>query len=344
MLRFALAAVLVVMGAFGARSTGSNPGLQADAILPMRSHSLFSPYVDSTLQNNYWDYGGDTIIDTNRHVKLTQDRPSERGWLWSRLPIDAKDFEVTVEFEIKGHSPSSGGDGMALWLTSTRAEAGPVFGSRNKWTGLGIILDTFPNMPHRGFFPRISLVQNNGDMTYDTEKDGQGQGMAHCSIPLGRTSIEPRLRLTYVNDVYLELAVQNREWNQWQRCFIVSAPQLPPETYLGFSASTGQLTDSHSIVSVWTNSIVYHSRSPADLEAERKRMLSDPENDKQWWTKTTAESMDKKEPGVFMTLLLSILWLFKWTLILSVLAVVGFFAYRYYVSVQRSNMKRRTLA
>ena len=73
-------------------------------------------------------------------------------------------------------------------------------------------------------------------------------------------------------------------------------------------------------------------------------MLSDPENDKQWWTKTTAESMDKKEPGVFMTLLLSILWLFKWTLILSVLAVVGFFAYRYYVSVQRSNMKRRTLA
>ena len=121
MLRFALAAVLVVMGAFGARSTGSNPGLQADAILPMRSHSLFSPYVDSTLQNNYWDYGGDTIIDTNRHVKLTQDRPSERGWLWSRLPIDAKDFEVTVEFEIKGHSPSSGGDGMALWLTSTRA-------------------------------------------------------------------------------------------------------------------------------------------------------------------------------------------------------------------------------
>ena len=54
--------------------------------------------------------------------------------------------------------------------------------------------------------------------------------------------------------------------------------------------------------------------------------------------------MDKKKPGVFMTLLLSILWLFKWTLILSVLAVVGFFAYRYYVSVQRSNMKRRTLA
>ena len=85
-----------------ARSSTSNPDLRADAIMPIRTHSLFAPYVDSSLQNNFWDYGGDAVIDTNRYVMLTQDRTNESGWIWSRLPINATDFEITSEFMLKG--------------------------------------------------------------------------------------------------------------------------------------------------------------------------------------------------------------------------------------------------
>jgi hypothetical protein len=64
-----------------------------------------------------WDFGGDAIIvsvrklgrykdlhklvhvqNTNKHVRLTQDRRSEMGWLWSRLPLKAQNYEIEVEF------------------------------------------------------------------------------------------------------------------------------------------------------------------------------------------------------------------------------------------------------
>ena len=87
----ALAYLLAVSCAEAARSSASNPELRADAIMPIRTHSLFAPYVDSTLQNNYWDYGGDAIIDTNRYVMLTQDRALETGWGGARRPFEASD-------------------------------------------------------------------------------------------------------------------------------------------------------------------------------------------------------------------------------------------------------------
>lgn len=51
------------------------------------------------------------------------------GWLWSRLPVTAANFEVEVEFKIGGDSTHLYGDGMAMWLATQRAMPGPVFGS-----------------------------------------------------------------------------------------------------------------------------------------------------------------------------------------------------------------------
>jgi mannose-binding lectin 2 len=78
--------------------------LQSDAIVPLKTHSLYPPYVEADLQNPFWDYGGDTIIDTNRAVLLTQDRRSQAGWLWSRLPLSVSNFEIVSEFKIDGKS------------------------------------------------------------------------------------------------------------------------------------------------------------------------------------------------------------------------------------------------
>lgn len=47
---------------------------------------------DDELQNRWFDFGGSTIINTNRHIRLTNNRQSQQGYLWSRLvmiPIDA---------------------------------------------------------------------------------------------------------------------------------------------------------------------------------------------------------------------------------------------------------------
>ncbi|WFD40995.1 uncharacterized protein MJAP1_003986 [Malassezia japonica] len=341
-------ALLFASYAAAVRSSGVNPELNADAIVPLRTHSLFSPYVDSSLQNEFWDFGGSAIVDTNRYVRLTQDRSGERGWLWSRLPIEANDFEITAEFQINGESVTTHGDGFALWLTSTRAHAGPVFGSQDHWKGLGIFFDTYPNTPHRTFFPRISIVQNDGAMSYDVAHDGENQEIEACTAQLRRTPVETRLRFTYVKDVYMELAIQNREWNKWTSCFRVPAVDLT-HPYLGFSASTGGVTDNHNIISVWTNSLVYHSRSPADLERERLHIFGENSAPKKnWWSASELDVTKKRRtqpsgPSFVTRFFFGIVTLIKYVLILAALGAGGYFGYQYYKANTRRHT-RRTMA
>lgn len=89
-------------------------------------------------------------------LQLTQDRQSETGWLWSRLPLTPSNYQIDIEFKVwdlhsfdvntrprllterQSHEQISGGsghlfgDGMAIWLTKSRAEYGPVFGSKGR--------------------------------------------------------------------------------------------------------------------------------------------------------------------------------------------------------------------
>lgn len=330
-----------------ARSSTSNPDLRADAIMPIRTHSLFAPYVDSSLQNNFWDYGGDAVIDTNRYIMLTQDRKNESGWILSRLPINVTDFEITSEFMLKGKSTTVAGDGFAMWLTSDRAKQGPVFGSMNQWKGIGFMFDTYANTPHRGFFPRVSAVSNDGTKVYNMNNDGEGQDLAQCAMQLRQTPAETRLRFTYVKDVYMELAIQNKEWNQWNSCFKVPPPPFSEPPFLGFTASTGDVTDSHSIVSVWTNKIVYNSRSPEDLERERQLAFAD-DKSKSWWSSKD----EKKTPSnhgsdllvhVIVRFFLSVLWLLKWVMVIAVIVVIGVIGYEMFKRKMQAAYKNRRM-
>lgn len=102
-MRLLLAAVLALL------SVAST--VVAIATVPLRTHSISMPYIgrfkcllylnadeesnrtkDDELQNRWFDFGGSTIINTNRHIRLTNNRQSQQGYLWSRLvmiPIDA---------------------------------------------------------------------------------------------------------------------------------------------------------------------------------------------------------------------------------------------------------------
>ncbi|KAG7121161.1 hypothetical protein HYQ44_004041 [Verticillium longisporum] len=50
----------------------------------LRTHSLQQPYLDSDMQSRWYDFGGDAIIRTDSYIRLTSDRPSQSGWLFSR--------------------------------------------------------------------------------------------------------------------------------------------------------------------------------------------------------------------------------------------------------------------
>lgn len=204
------------------------------------------------MQSRFYDFGGDTIIRADQYVRLTSDRPSQEGWLFSRLPLTATNWEIDVEFKIHGQG-NLHGDGMAIWLTKQRGQIGPVFGSVDNFEGLGVFIDTYKNQRPGVVFPYVMAMVGNSSVTYDKDHDGRDNEIAGCSARGIRSSSVPtKIRLTYFAEKSLTVALQYKAENEWTECFETGPLILPSVSYLGFSAETGELSDNHDIISVET--------------------------------------------------------------------------------------------
>lgn len=218
--------LLALLAALCVASLGRGAYTQDDyeALISLKASSLHQPYVDSDLQNQHWDFGGDTIIDTSRGVRLTQDKKSQQGFIWTRNPIRARDFQITFEFAIHGSSHHLFGDGMALWLTADRAKQGNAFGNQGTFQGLGIAFDTYANGRHPYAFPRVMALQGTKYTPYVQDQDGANLEVGGCSVPFRDTPVSARGRLTYVDGEYLELQLHTKEWEEWETCLYVLCP------------------------------------------------------------------------------------------------------------------------
>jgi len=224
--------------------------------IPLRTHSLQAPYLDSDMQSRWFDFGGDTIVRTDKYIRLTPELGSRQGWLFSRVPLTATNWEIEVEFKISG-TGTLFGDGMAMWITKQRAQGGEVFGSTDMFEGLGIILDTYKNNRPGVVFPYVMAMMGDGKTKYDKENDGKANELAGCSARGIRNQNFPtKLRLTYFQDKSLNLDLQYKSEDKWENCFTLGADvKIPSVAYLGFSAETGELADAHDIVSVETKNL-----------------------------------------------------------------------------------------
>jgi len=225
----------------------------------LRTHSLYAPYVDQDLQNRWWDFGADAYVNTNKHIRLTRNRPSEMGWLWSRLPITAANFVIEVEFKVSGSKGHLFGDGLAIWLTRGRVQPGPVFGNVDKFDGLGVFLDTYANSRHAYAFPRVVGMLGDGKTEYDQAHDGEKNSIGGCSANFRSTNVATKLKLTYMKGGYLDVKIHYKAWDDWTTCFTLRNVTLPDSPYLGFSAMTGDVADDHDIIGISTYSAILSS-------------------------------------------------------------------------------------
>lgn len=89
------------------------------------------------------------IISGNCANEFCFDTVNPNFFMFNYLqPIFTRDWELHVSYRVHGSKGQMFGDGMAIWYTKKRMELGPVFGSRDLFTGLGIFLDTYSN--HNG--------------------------------------------------------------------------------------------------------------------------------------------------------------------------------------------------
>lgn len=93
-----------------------------------------------------------------------------------------------------------------MWLTTGRTQTGPVFGNKDQFEGLGVMIDTYKNGRTGTTFPYVSAMIGDGTTHYDAQNDGKGTEFAGCSARgLRASTIPTKMRLTYYKDDYLKL-------------------------------------------------------------------------------------------------------------------------------------------
>ncbi|XP_050437446.1 vesicular integral-membrane protein VIP36 [Adelges cooleyi] len=216
-----------------------------------REHSLLKPYQGSGITVPNWDFIGSTIV-TDKYVRLTPDLQSKSGSIWNAIPCHVHNWELQVQFRIHGKGKESlHGDGMAIWYTRERMVQGPVFGNKDFFEGLAVIIDTYSNHngEHNHQHPYISSMVNNGSLHYDHDRDGTHTELAGCEVKARNIPTETHIAIRYSGNT-LSVMTDLEDKAVWKPCFTVEGVELPTGYYFGFTAATGDLSDNHEILAV----------------------------------------------------------------------------------------------
>ncbi|KAK9501260.1 hypothetical protein O3M35_012003 [Rhynocoris fuscipes] len=215
-----------------------------------REHSLIKPYQGTGMMVPFWDFHGSTFVTPN-YVRITPDRQSQQGALWNSVPCNVVSWEMQIQFKIHGHGKDLFGDGMAIWYAKERMKPGPVFGNQDYFHGLAVFIDTYSNHngEHNHQHPYISAMINNGTLHYDHDRDGTHTALAGCEVKLRNVYYDTSLSIRYEKDT-LTVSTDVDNKGEWKECFRVAGVKLPTGYYFGVSAATGELSDSHDILSM----------------------------------------------------------------------------------------------
>ncbi|XP_034255297.1 vesicular integral-membrane protein VIP36 [Thrips palmi] len=215
-----------------------------------REHSLMKPYQGSGMTVPFWDFMGSTMVTSN-YVRITPDLQSAQGSLWNTVPCNVRNWELQVHLKIHGKGKDLFGDGMAIWYAKDRMVPGPVFGNMDYHHGLAVIIDTYSNHngPHNHQHPYISAMINNGTLHYDHDRDGTHTQLAGCEAKMRNVDHDTYIAIRYENDI-LSVSTDMENKAAWKECFSVRGIRLPTGYYFGITAATGDLTDTHDVLSV----------------------------------------------------------------------------------------------
>uniref|UniRef100_A0A672YYK2 Lectin, mannose-binding 2-like b n=1 Tax=Sphaeramia orbicularis TaxID=375764 RepID=A0A672YYK2_9TELE len=285
-----------------------------------REYSLVKPYRGLGFSSSsQWDLMGTAMV-TPDYVRLTPDLQSRQGAVWSRVPCYLRDWELKVHFKISGQGKKNfNGDGLALWLTKERMQNGPVFGNMNQFTGLGIFVDTYPNIDksHDRAFPYISVMLGNGTLTYDHDRDGRTTELGGCTAIARNSIYDTFLLIRYVkNRLTVMTDVEGKQ--EWKDCADITGLRLPLGYFFGASSATGDLSDNHDIISMKLYQLSVERTT--EEEEQEEVLLPRVDNMDQFQGKVEVEDEGTSGVHLFFTFLFSVLGL-------GVLAVVGLIVY-----------------
>ncbi|KAJ0408321.1 hypothetical protein ATCC90586_000062 [Pythium insidiosum] len=220
-------------------------------------------------------YGGATEVKRN-FIRLTPDRQSKRGYVWSRQQVNKDQLELVLSYRIHGQGRKWFGDGLALWITHERQhQNGDNHGFVDKYYGVGIVLDTFKNVEHRGGHKDVTLQINDGRKTLDDLNDETKIGCdAAFRYHAASAAFDPVYSASRVqvrlDGTKITIRVDPRSEGKWTACYEGELPFSPDwlrRATIGLTASTGSLADNHDVLKLMAfDSLDDYGVSHADSE------------------------------------------------------------------------------
>lgn len=92
----------------------------------------------------------------------------------------------------------------------------------------------------------------------------QARGLRNANFPT-------KMRITYFAEKSLKVELMYKKEDEWTDCFEVNGVVMPSVPYLGFSAHTGELSDSHDIIKVETKNLYNAGGAKAQMDASRNK-------------------------------------------------------------------------
>eukprot|EP01006_Ploeotia_vitrea_P029875 TRINITY_DN62325_c0_g1_i1.p1 TRINITY_DN62325_c0_g1~~TRINITY_DN62325_c0_g1_i1.p1 ORF type:complete len:422 (+),score=31.84 TRINITY_DN62325_c0_g1_i1:119-1384(+) len=233
-----------------------------------------------------WTTAGDAQV-LQHFARLTPDRQSKRGFLWSNpeasLPAE---FSIVLKFRLSGQGKVLFGDGLALWLTEYKSfTPGGFHGSVEDFVGIAIVFDTFKNEESGSKHKDVSIYVNDGkkDFAHITANVEGCDAMLRYHEGRGDFSVTNSSRmLLEFRDNSLKVYIDARNTGDFTDCHSIDNLELPEGWHerarIGLSATTGALADNHDVLSLKTYSRTSEAalqrgeRGVSDLDALRQAL------------------------------------------------------------------------
>jgi mannose-binding lectin 2 len=163
-----------------------------------------------------------------------------------------------MEFRISGQGKKFFGDGMALWfMQQAYYVEGEFHGSVERFTGFGVILDTFKNTETLAYHKDVSLVFNDGTQTVETMMENKVGCDANIRYHEDRgdfsVTSSSRIKVVVVEGTQATVSVDAKNDGNFMECASLTLPfasDWAEKAHIGVTASTGQLADNHDVLSI----------------------------------------------------------------------------------------------
>jgi Legume-like lectin family len=264
----------------------------ANAFSYLSSHSFAAPYADFNKDgmrevSAHWTKGGDTVVGEH-FIRLTPDSESKSGFLWNLEPMAAQSFSLTLRFRISGSGEKGlHGDGLAVFFTADEQfSKGSLHGFKERFTGFGVVFDTFKNAPANGADASrykhwdVAFISNDGGKELTTDNVGFLQPSIGCEASFryfeGRADFNPARNFSQARLFFdgkagtVSVWIDEKGTSDFKQCFQNAPVNIPNKNWwrpkidqgheasiklvggarLGITASTGGLADHHDVLAM----------------------------------------------------------------------------------------------